>query len=192
MNWLDIVLMVLILISVFMSFSRGFSREAFGLAATILGLLLGTWFYGSAGDFLLPYVSSKGVANFCGFLIVFFAVLLLGAIAGAVLAKVLKVAGLSWFDRLLGAGFGAMKGLLLGIALVMAMVAFTPGAKANAPPRSIVQSRLAPYMIEAASVVAAIAPYELKEGFHRTYDQVKKIWKDSIRKGIRELPSATV
>ena len=189
MNWLDVLLVALFALSVLLSFRRGFSREAVGLGAALAALFLGIWFYGLAGEWLLPYVSSKGVANFCGFLIVFAGVLLAGALVSRLLSRLIKFAGLSWFDRLLGAGFGALRGVVLSTAVVVAMVAFTPGSSGSAPPRAVVDSRLAPYVIEAASVVTALAPYEVREGFRKTYARVKKIWKHSLGRGVQDLPT---
>ena len=88
------------------------------------------------GSFLQPYVSSPGIANFCGFLMVFCGVLILGAIVGRLLARMMKVAGLSFVDRLLGAGFGVVRGILISIALVLALLAFTPG---KSPPNAVVR-----------------------------------------------------
>jgi membrane protein required for colicin V production len=189
MNWLDIVIVILVLISLVSALRKGFSRELVGLVAAIVGLLCGLWFYASAGGFLRPYVSSPAIANFCGFFLIFCGILILGAIVGALLSKLLKVAGLSWFDRFLGAAFGLVRGLLLAIALVLAIVAFTPGDK---PPRSVIRSRLAPYLIDASHVVATMAPRELRDGFKKHYDRVKSIWDDAIRKGVRNLPEAEV
>jgi membrane protein required for colicin V production len=190
MNWLDILLIVILAYAVAKSFWLGFSREAIGLAASIAALLLGIWFYGSAGEWLLPYVSSRGVANFCGFIIVFAGVLVVGSLGARLVNKAVKAAGLSWFDRMLGAAFGAVKGLLIAAALVMAIMAFTPGVRAGSPPPSVVQSRVAPYVIEAARLFASIAPYELKEGFRKTYASVRQIWRESVQGNIRELPAA--
>jgi membrane protein required for colicin V production len=191
-NWLDILILILVLGSVVTSISKGFSREIIGLTAAIAGFFLGIWFYGPAGAFLLPYVSSKGVANFCGFVIVFIGVLLIGAIIGIVLKNVLKAAGLSWFDRLLGAGFGLVRGLLLSIALVLAIVAFAPGLQGDSPPRSVVESRLAPYVIDAARLFSAVAPRELKDGFRKRYHQVKDAWRKAVNTRIRDLRSAEI
>jgi membrane protein required for colicin V production len=185
MNWLDVVLLLLLLASVVTSFSTGLTREILGLFSMLAALVLAIWCYGSAGAFLLPYVSSRGIANFCGFLIVFLIVLLLGAILGRVLRRFLRIAGLSFVDRLLGLGFGVVRGLLIAVALVLALLAFTPG---KSPPNAVVQSRLAPYVIDAARVFAAVAPHELKERFHKSYEQVKTIWGTALKKGIRELP----
>jgi len=187
MNWLDVILLLVLVGSVVTSFSTGLAREVVGLVSMVAALVLAIWFYGTAGSFLLPYVSSPGIANFCGFLIVFCGVLILGAFLGRVLGRLMRVAGLSWVDRLLGAGFGLVRGLLVSIAVVLALLAFTPG---KSPPNAVVHSRVAPYVIDAARVCATVAPHELKDGFHKSYEQVKTIWGNALKKGIRGLPDA--
>ena len=187
MNWLDVVLLLVLAGSVVTSFSTGLAREVVGLVSLVAALVLAIWFYGTAGSFLQPYVSSPGVANFCGFLMVFCGVLVLGALVGHVLGRMMKVAGLSFVDRLLGAGFGIVRGLLISIALVLALLAFTPG---KSPPNAVVHSKVAPYVIDAARVCAAVAPHELKDGFRKSYEQVKTVWGNALRKGIRAVPDA--
>jgi hypothetical protein len=86
----------------------------------------------------------------------------------------------------LGTGFGLLRGLLFAIAIVMAVMAFSRGDK---PPEAIVNSRIAPYIVDAARMVVAMAPHELKEGYRRTYGQVKSAWSDALEKGIRKLPN---
>ena len=71
MNWLDVVLLLILAVSVVASFRKGFSREVIGLVSVVLALLLGTWFYGTASALLQPYLSSRSVANFAGFFLVF-------------------------------------------------------------------------------------------------------------------------
>jgi hypothetical protein len=46
-----------------------------------------------------------------------------------------------------------------------------------------VESRTAPYVVDAARVVAAAAPHDLKEGFSKTYAEVKTIWGKALRTG---------
>jgi hypothetical protein len=57
-------------------------------------------------------------------------------------------------------------------------------SKDGEPPRSVTGSRLAPYVSKAASVFAAMAPHELKEGFRKTYAQAKEAWGHSLKDGI--------
>src|SRR6266542_3618328 len=138
MNWLDVVLLLALAGSVVASFRSGFTREVIGLATLIAAILLATWFYAPAGHWLVPYVSSPAVAHFCGFFLVFVVVLVLGGLVGLVLARMLRLVGLSFFDRLLGAGFGVVRGALLAVVIVLAIMAFSPGP---APPRAVVRSR---------------------------------------------------
>jgi len=177
MNWLDVVLGLILIVSVIASFRKGFAREVIGLISVVLALILGLWFYGAAGSFLLPYVSSHRAANFAGFLLVFCGVLLLGALVNFIIGKFLKVTGLSFFDHLLGAGFGLIRGGVIAIALITAIVAFSPG---EGPPRSVVNSRVAPYVIGGANMAAAVAPHELKEAFKKTYSEVKTAWGNAL------------
>ncbi len=53
---------------------------------------------------------------------------------------------------------------MLAIAVVMSAMAFSRGDR---PPDAIVESRLAPYVVGMARAVASVAPYDLKEGFHK-------------------------
>lgn len=177
MNWLDYVLIALGLAFAVEGVARGLSRQLLGLAATVLGLLLASWFYGSAGAFLIPYVSHKGVANFLGFLFVFLGVQAAGALTGWLLSKMLKTVGLSWMDRLLGVGFGLLKGALVGVVLVLALSAFS----IKPLPDAVAGSRLAPVLVEAGRIAAALTPKEMKDGFQRSYENLKKFWQEEMR-----------
>jgi membrane protein required for colicin V production len=174
MSWLDLVLGLILLVSIVTSFRKGLSREVIGLVSVVLALLLGTWLYGLTGGYLLRYFGSRSAANFAGFAVVFCGVLLAGGLVSLIVGKFLKVTGLSFFDHILGAGFGILRGLLVCVALVMGIMAFT---SEDRPPAAVVNSRLSPYMVDAARAVSAVAPHELREGFHKAYERVRAAWK---------------
>jgi membrane protein required for colicin V production len=182
MNWLDIVLSIVVAASVLMSFRKGLSREVIGLVSVVLALVLGTWFYGAAGSFLLTYVSSPRVANFVGLCLVFVGVMLLGSLVSYIVGKFLRVTGLSLIDHVLGAGFGLLRGTLVAVALVMGMMAFSQGDR---PPEAVVDSRLAPFVVDAAHLFAGMAPHELNAGFGKSYALVKESWSNAIGKSMR-------
>ncbi len=178
MNWLDYVFLAILLFSTVMSARKGFSREIIGLTAALFALVLGMWFYGLAGSFLLPYVSSARVADLAGFLLVVLAVLALGWILGWIVNHFLRTIGLSFFDRLLGAAFGFVRGLLVAIALLTAYMAFGPQidsktVSAGSVDKAVLNSRIAPYVLDASHLFVAIAPMELKSSFQKQYSQVK-------------------
>lgn len=182
MNWLDAVLAIILVASVITSIRKGLSREVIGLVAVVLALLSGIWFYGTAGSFLLHYLSSRTAANLAGFLVVFCGVMLLGSVVSWVTGKFLRVTGLSFFDHLLGAAFGVARGVLIAVAVITGIMAFTPAGKA---PASVVDSRMAPYVVTGARVFVAMAPHELKQGFRESYVQVKAAWGKALEKGAR-------
>jgi len=183
MNWFDLVLLVILAASVLTSFRKGFSREVISLASVILALLCGVWFYRMAGALFDSYVNTPAMANLIGFLAIFLAVMLLGAIVSGVVGRFLRVTGLSFFDHILGAGFGVVRGLLIAVALVTAVMAFSTAGK---PPSAVVNSRIAPYAVDGARVVASVAPHELREGFRKTYAEVKSAW----GKAVDQLPGS--
>jgi membrane protein required for colicin V production len=186
MNWLDLVLAVILVACLIGGLRRGFSRQVIGLVSGILALLLGIWLYGTVGSYLSPYINSRTMANACGFAIVFCGVLLAGAAVSFLIGKFLTVTGLSIVDHLLGAGLGLLRGLVYSIAIIMGAMAFS---RSDKPPEAIVDSRIAPYVVDASRLVAAMAPHELKEGFRKTYEQVKSAWSDALQKGMRHLPN---
>jgi hypothetical protein len=44
-------------------------------------------------------------------------------------------------------------------------------------------------VVDAARLIASIAPHELREGFRKTYTQVKSAWEKTLENGVRKLPS---
>jgi membrane protein required for colicin V production len=182
MNWLDYLLIVILALSAIRSFMRGFSREVIGLCAAVAALVLGMWFYGTASSLVRTWIVSDRAANFIGFLIVVFAVLLAGAIAGAIVKRFLSAVGLSFFDRLLGACFGLVRGALIAIALLTAYIAFGPRDDTKTAPSGVVHSQIAPYLLSASSIFVDIAPMELKRSFREVYDEVRAATQGAINK----------
>jgi membrane protein required for colicin V production len=183
-NWLDYLLIAILVISAIMSARKGFSREIIGLAAAFFALVLGMWFYGLAGSFIAPWVASARIANLIGFLLVVAAVLIAGGILGWIVNRFLRTIGLSFFDRLLGAAFGALRGLLIAMAVLTAFMAFGPSASPSDGPDTaspaVVHSRIAPYVLDASRLVVAVAPMELKSSFQTQYASIKS----ELKKGL--------
>ena len=177
MNWIDVLLLLVIGFSVLSGFRAGFARVGVGFAAAIAGIFIGFWCYGIAANYVLDYVSSRAVANLIGFFLIFTGILLLGALAGRLLAMLFKWIGLSWLDRMLGAGFGFVRGVVIAVAFTTVLLAFAP----NPPPRSVVESKAMPYVIDASNILAAATPHEIKDAFRDTRDKVKRIWFEHVK-----------
>jgi membrane protein required for colicin V production len=192
MNWLDVVFVFLVVASVAASFSKGLVRELIGLTAAIFGLICGAWFYGTAGEIVRPYVGSRQMANLCGFLMVFIGAVIAGWLVSALVGLLVKAVGLSWLDRLTGAVFGVARGVVICVAVITAIVAFVPGGDPKDPPRAVVNSRLAPYIMDAAHALTMAAPRELHDEFARRYRQIQRVWQDAMKHGLRRLPESEI
>jgi membrane protein required for colicin V production len=171
-NLLDFILVVIVGYSIVGGFLAGFARVGIGFAATLLGILFGLWFYRMPGAYLEEYLQSPAAANVLGFFIVFMVFAVSGALVAKILSRLFKWVGLSWLDRLLGAGAGFVRGMVLAVAVVTVVTAFAP----NPPPRVIVDSKVMPYATAAGNVFAAMAPRQLKDGYRQSLGKLNDVW----------------
>src|SRR5579872_5773238 len=178
MNWIDLVLIMVLGLSVLTGLAAGFARVGIGFIAAILGIFIGFWSYGVVGAYVLDYVSSRQMANLIGFFVIFFGVVIAGAIVGRILAKFFKWAGLSWFDRLLGGAFGVVRGFIVAVALVTVLMAFAP----SPPPPSIIDSKLLPTLAGASDFFTAMTPHEIKDAFRDAREKAEKTWSEHARR----------
>lgn len=120
MTPLDGAILVVLLVSAGLGVARGFVREVLGLAGLVAGVIVAGLYAGPAAAPLerwLPPGAARAVA-FAGLL---FAVLLLAALVGHLLTKLLEAVKLSLLNRLLGGLFGLARGALFVVALLLAV-----------------------------------------------------------------------
>lgn len=166
-GWLDIVLALLILAAVVMGFIKGLVRELLGFVVVIAGIVLAARWYRPVAAVAGKIVRSEPVANFLGFILVFLAVFVVGAVLTGLLSKVMK-GTLGIVNHLLGGAIGLVEGVLVGGALVFGLLAFPVN------PDAVANSRLAPVCYETTKVLIGLIPQELKDKIKTTYDDVVK------------------
>jgi len=171
-NWFDIALVLIILWSAVAGMRAGLARVVIGFAATIAGLLAGFWCYRMVAAKLTPWIKTPTLANIFGFLIIFVSVLLLGSVLSALLSRLFKWIGLSWFNHFLGGVAGFLRGALVIAALVDIAVAFSPSPM----PQALERSRVVPYASEVAGWLVDLAPRELKDAFTQQMENLKQLW----------------
>jgi membrane protein required for colicin V production len=178
---LDLVLIAIVGGSVVSGFLAGFARAGVGFLAAITGVLFGFWFYGIPAAWIHTFVSSVAVSNLVGFLVVFVVCVALGGLIGKLLSKLFKWTGLSWLDRLMGAGFGFVRGTLIAVAFVSVLLAFTP----RPMPAWMTGSFVLPYAIDTSNVLASLAPRALKDPVSDAVREIRQAWDDQVRKSKR-------
>jgi membrane protein required for colicin V production len=167
---LDWIVLLILVGSVIVSWMKGFVREALRLASIVLALLLAAWFYRPVSGFFKDVVKTENLALFFGFSVVFLGTLLLGLLATWLIAKFVKFAKIEFFDRCLGAGFGFIRGWLLGAIVFMGLTAF------NVQAERVKNSELAPYFLPGSRVIAYLTPYDLRARFLTGLRSIEKWW----------------
>ena len=188
MNWLDLSLLIAVAAFIGIGFAKGFARTAIGFAAFVLALAAAFWLYGPLGFWLRTYIDSKPLASATAFTMVCIAIVMLGHIAEWFSVKFVKAAHLSWVDRSMGAAFGMVQGFLVAAVVVLMYMTFAP----KPLPRVVVESRYVPYLEDAAHVLAAAAPYEVKEGYQRARRDLERVAPPPVKKQLKKLDAAPI
>ncbi len=167
MNWLDYVMLAIILVTVVMGIVKGLIRQVIGLVAVIAGLVLAVVYYDQTSHMFRTFVKNELVSNFLGFLLIFFIVLAAGAILGHLLTKAM-VGPLAFANRLFGAVFGLVKAVLICGILVFALVSFDMARPA------IETSVLAPACLGITRAVVNLVPKDLRTRFNESYQRIRE------------------
>lgn len=124
MTTIDIIILIALGAGVIIGFMKGFIRQLASILGLIVGLLAAKALYTSLAIKLCPTVTdSMTVAQILAFVIIWIAVPLIFTLVASVLTKAMEAVSLGWLNRLLGAGLGALKYLLL-VSLVVCVIQF--------------------------------------------------------------------
>jgi membrane protein required for colicin V production len=146
MPYIDIFILVVVAVFAGKGYFKGFFNEFLTFIGFIIAFFMATNIYKGLGNWIggLLHIS-QGLGRFVAFLLIFLVIVFAFTALGSMLsqgAKKLKVTGT---NRLLGAVFGAAKGLLsVGVLVtVISRGAFSPGMAAG-----VKSSFLAPLTVE--------------------------------------------
>ena len=169
-TFLDYVFGGIILVSIVFALMKGLVREIISVVTLLGGFILAVFYYPVVARWFVGLTRTDSVANLIGFLIIFFACMMIGAVAAFLVNHFVKAASLEWFDRLLGAVFGLLRGWAVASIIVLALIAFP--VRENVLERSV----LAPYLLAGARAAVLLVPQDLKNKFNEQYKKVLQIW----------------
>ncbi len=160
----DWIICLVLLLNVVAAAMQGFFSEALTIAGLVVGYIVAAWKYRSLAEWFESFLKNDWLAEILGFLIIFFAILLVFGIAARLARWVMKKTGLSGFDRFLGGVLGLAKGGLMVAVILMGMTAFAPTSKL------LENSQLAPYFLVVGQAAIWVAPSELRARFYQGLD----------------------
>jgi len=153
MNWLDIVIIVVAVLSGIWGLRQGIIKTAFGIAGLIVGIVLAGRYYDGLAALLSP--AGATWANIAAYAIILIATLIVAGVVGSLVAKLVHLVLLGWLDRLVGCVLGVFIGGLLCAAVLAIVAKYYPGTEAV-----INQSGVAKFLMEGFPLLLALLPGE--------------------------------
>ena len=153
MNWLDVVIVVIGIIFGVVGLWKGAIKTAFGIVGLVGGIALAGHYYQPLANVLSPDGASW--AGIAAYAIILVATLVIAAIAGWFVAKLVHITMLGWIDRLIGFIFGAAMGSMLCAAVLAIVSKYFPSMG-----EVITQSIVARFLMERFPLLLALLPKE--------------------------------
>ncbi len=157
-NLLDIIFILITFISILIGILRGFLKELLSIIFLILAVVLSILYYKNAGDIFRGSINSSEVANFVGFISIFFIILLAGVFITFFLKKLIVIGPIKAVDRLLGALFGFFRAALICSIILFGILAF-PGDRKGI----VSNSQFAPQVFKVIKVITGFIPENFKK-----------------------------
>ena len=119
MTAFDLMVVGVVGLSTVFAFWRGFVRVTASLAAWVIAVLAALRFSDLVGTLLPDLGETEGTRYVLAFALILVGVLIVGALVGFVLSRLVSAVGLRFLDRLLGAVLGFARGILIAVVVVL-------------------------------------------------------------------------
>ena len=160
MNWLDAVIIVVIIWFTLSAFQAGFIRETVTIVAAVMGGVLAGLFYRDLAEDVLLFIDNDTVARIVAFGIIFSATSLAGQMLSLALKPTVCLLRLGMFDQLAGAIFGFVKAMVFIQIFLIVFVTYPKWDLGE----TIDDSRFGSLILENVTVMDYVLPDEFDVG----------------------------
>ena len=112
MNWIDYIIISIIMISMLTSLVKGFIRELLSLMTLWFSFYITNHYYDTFEKFLIKF-HNKVISDVISIIVLFIITMIVGSIISNIIISLLKKTKISKIDRILGLCFGMLRGLLI-------------------------------------------------------------------------------
>ena len=159
MNWLDIAIVLVIGTFTISAFSSGLIREVVTLVSAVVGVVFAGLFYDDLKSDVLVFIHDDETALFISFLALFGSVYLAGQLIAIMLKQTASLLLLGWADKIGGAAFGFLKGLVVVELLLILFVTYPEIGLKGAIDGSV----LASVFLDAIPLLLVLLPDEFQQ-----------------------------
>lgn len=170
MNLFDILVIIILTYCLIRGIFRGVIKEISSLIGVLGGFYAAYTYYTDVSKFFEKWIVNHYL-NVLSFLLVFICVFLAISILGIIIKYILKIVFLGWVDRIFGAIFGILKGILISSVLLIVFVAFLSGSI-----NIIKSSRTSPHLVIFSDKMIMVTPKSIKNEYHIKIKDIKKAW----------------
>ena len=174
MNAPDIAILVIVAASTLYGLARGGVKEIFTILALLAGVAGGIYLLGPVGKAL----GGSGVAHVIGFIVIFLVVAFVVNRIGNAIRMSLKLMFLGGIDRLVGAGVGFLRGILIVCVILGLMSMYVDRSQAW-----MEDSKLTLPALKGVELLSPVFPKELQDQFAGRYGEVRDYWERAKEKG---------
>ncbi|MDZ4141251.1 MAG: CvpA family protein [Methylotenera sp.] len=118
MTSFDYLVLIIVGISIVLSVMRGLLAEVLSILGWVAAFFVAKTYASEVVPMMPVDIPTESLRILAAFLVLFFATLLVATLLSIALTAIFKKFGLGWLNRLLGAAFGLVRGLLIVCILV--------------------------------------------------------------------------
>jgi len=163
MNFIDIIIIILVLLAAFKGFSRGLIKELISLISLIAGVYIASNFSVYVEKHLNYYFPKIEEYNtIISFILVFLIIYLSLKLAGIIIHKFVKTIQLNLINKILGLLFGTIKAILIIAFILLEFNHLEQSFSPIIPKNHKEGSKLYPLIVEIIPTISPIAKEKIK------------------------------
>ena len=128
MNWLDMVLIFMVVSAGIVGMWIGLIRAAFTTLEVVLGILIASQVSGNLGGLYAGSINNEGLANVIAYGLVILAAVVVARAATIIVCKILDFLLMAWADKLAGLVLGSVAGVAISVAAIGGLAELTYNA----------------------------------------------------------------